>query len=73
MKNAHGQVANRLLETMPSRAIDLRPHLARAVDCLTALGAEDCADVFADVALRVETWRRDRFDGLPWHRPSSFL
>jgi len=59
--NAHGNAARRLLETMPSRAIDLRPHLARAVDTLTAFCAEDCADVLADVALRVETWRRNRF------------
>jgi len=73
MKNSHGNVVNRLLETMPARAIDLRPHLARAVDRLSAFCAEDCADVFADVASRVETWRRDRFGGLPWRRPSSFL
>jgi hypothetical protein len=54
----------RLLETMPSRAIDLRPRLARAVDTLSAFRDADGAVAFAQIARRVDAWASRRFGGL---------
>jgi len=46
----------RLVESMPSRAIDLRPRLARAIDTLSALCEGNCANVFQEITHRVDTW-----------------
>lgn len=46
---------SRLIETMPSRAIDLRPRLARAIDALDAVGEADCASVFELIRRRTIT------------------
>jgi hypothetical protein len=48
----------RLQEVMPSRAIDLRPRLARAVDALAALSETKCANAFQEINRRVDAWER---------------
>jgi hypothetical protein len=48
----------RLLETMPARAIDFRPRLARAIDALSALREGEEAEVFVKIAMRAREWAR---------------
>jgi hypothetical protein len=54
----------RLIETMPARAIDLRPRLAGAVDALDALGDADCANALEAIRRRVDAWASQRFSGV---------
>ena len=53
----------RLLEAMPLRAIDFRPRLARAMDALAALRERDRAEIFTEIALRVDECASRRFQG----------
>jgi hypothetical protein len=60
MTNMNG---GRLLEVMPSRAIDMRPRLARAVDALAAACETKCANLFLEINRRVDAWESHGFAG----------
>jgi len=60
----------RLLEAARPRAVDFRPRLAHAIDTVSMLRDARCANVFAEIAWRVDTWMPHYFvDVAPQARP----